>query len=406
MSAIWLAVTALALLVAAYVVARAHWPRRPRTKERDSPTMRQALALQRRELAAEATAQGLDESEVQALEEELALDALDRLPAEGNDAAAGDGLPGSDAPPLLPSIIAAAAAVALAVALYALWGEPHARTLADAARLMDAARAGDEAALDRLRTALEARTSRQPSDRDGWFLLGHMRMSAGDFTGAASAFATLHRIAGANPQVDLAWAQANYLADGGSISTATRAILDRLFADEPNRPELLEMLAMDALRQGDFLAGARHLARALGQPMPDSRRRILAETLALARGRLDLGRPLVEVTIDAAWEATEQAPWLMVFARPPEGGMPVAALRVPAQRTQTLVLDAATTMTDGASFDNAGPLRVVARLSQSGEANAADVEAVAEELADPSAQPRVRLRLGGGSAALATPAVE
>ena len=86
--------------------------------------------------------------------------------------------------------------------------------------------------------------------------------------------------------------------------------------------------------------------------------------------------------------------------------MPVAALRLPAQRTQTLVLDAATTMTDGASLDGAGPLRIVARLSQSGEANAADVEAVAEELADPSAQPRVRLRLGGGSAALATPAVE
>ena len=406
MSAIWLAVTAFALLAAVYVVVRAHWPRPSRTALRDSPTMRQALALQRRELEAEASAQGLDDAEVRALEEELALDALDQLPAEGSDALASDGLPRPDTPPLLHSIIAAVAAVALAVALYALWGEPYARTLADAAQLMDAARAGDEAASDRLRSALEARTNRQPSDRDGWFLLGHVRMNAGDFTGAASAFATLHGIAGVNPQVDLAWAQANYLADGGSISAATRAIVDRLLADDPNRPELLEMLAMDALRQSDFLVGARHLARALGQPMPDSRRRILAEMLALARTRLDPARPLVEVTIDAAWEATEQAPWLMVFARPPQGGMPVAALRVHAQRTQTLVLDAATTMTDGASLDNAGPLRVVARLSQSGEANAADVEAVAEELVDPSAQPHIRLRLGEGSPALATPAVE
>ena len=86
--------------------------------------------------------------------------------------------------------------------------------------------------------------------------------------------------------------------------------------------------------------------------------------------------------------------------------MPVAALRLPAQHTQTLVLDAAATMIDGASLDNAGPLRVVARLSQSGEANAADVEAVAEELVDPSAQPHIRLRLGEGIPALATPAVE
>ena len=395
MSAIWLAVTALALLAAVYVVVRARWPRPSRTEV--SPTMRETLALQRRELEAEASAQGLDDAEVQALEEELALDALDQLPTEGSDAPASEELSSRDAPPLVPSIIAAAAAVALAVALYALWGEPHARTLADAARLMDAARAGDEAASDRLRAALEARTSRLPSDRDGWFLLGHVRMSAGDFTGAASAFATLHGIAGVNPQVDLAWAQANYLADGGSISAATRTIVDRLLADDPNRPELLEMLAMDALRQGDFVAGARHLARALGQPMPDSRRRILAEMLALARTRLDPERPLVEVTIDAAWEATEQAPWLMVFARPPKGGMPVAALRLPAQHTQTVVLDDATTMTDGASLDGAGPLRVVARLSQTGEATAADVEAAVEELVDPAAQPHIRLRLDGAN---------
>ena len=394
MTGIWLGVAALALLAAAYVVARAHWPRRSPPAFQDAPST-QSLARRRRELEAEALAQGLSDAEVQALEEDLALDVLDQLPPEESEPMPSDDV--GHAAPLLPSIVAAAAAVALAVSLYALWGEPHAPTLADAAQLMEAARAGDDAALARLRAALEARTSRQPSDRDGWFLLGHVRMNDGDFTGAASAFATLHGIAGANPQVDLAWAQASYLADGGSMSAATRAIVDRLRTDEPNRPELLELLAMDALRQGDFLAGARHLVRALGQPMPASRRRVLAETLALARGRLDPERPLVEVTIDAAWEATEPAPWLMVFARQAEGAMPVAALRLPAEHAQTVVLDDATTMADGASLAGAGPLRVVARLSQTGEATAADVEAVAEELADPAAQPRIRLRLANAT---------
>ena len=393
MTGIWLGVAALALLAAAYVVARAHWPRRSPPAFQDAPNA-QSLAQRRRELEAEALAQGLGDAEVQALEEDLALDALDQLPPEESEATEGDGVPTGNAP-LLPSIVAAAAAVALAVSLYALWGEPHAPTLANAAQLMEAARAGDDAALVRLRAALEARAKRQPSDRDGWFLLGHVRMNDGDFTGAASAFATLHGIAGANPQVDLAWAQASYLADGGSMSDATRAIVDRLRASEPNRPELLALLAMDALRQGDFLAGARHLVRALGQPLPASRRRVLADTLDLARGRLEPERPRVEVTIDAAWEATEPAPWLMVFARRPEGAMPVAALRLPAEHTQTVVLDDATTMADGASLAGAGPLRVVARLSQTGEATAADVEVAAEALADPAAQPRVHLRLGG-----------
>ena len=396
MTGIWLGVAALALLAAAYVVARAHWPRHSPPAFPDAPNT-QSLARRRRELEAEALAQGLSDVEVQALEEDLALEVLDQLPPGESEPMPSDDV--GHAAPLLPSIVAAAAAVALALALYALWGEPHAPTLANAAQFMEAARAGDDAALQQLRTALEARTKRQLSDRDGWFLLGHVRMNDGDFTGAASAFATLHGIAGANPQVDLAWAQASYLADGGSMSAATRAIVDRLRANEPNRPELLELLAMDALRQGEFLAGARHLVRALGQPLPASRRRVLAETLALARGRLDPERPFVEVTIDAAWEATEPAPWLMVFARPPEGAMPVAALRLPAEHTQTVVLDDATTMADGASLAGAGPLRVVARLSQTGEATAADVEAVAEELADPAAQPRIRLRLANATSA-------
>ena len=396
MTGIWLGVAALALLAAAYVVARAHWPRRSPPAFQDAPST-QSLARRRRELEAEALAQGLSDVEVQALEEDLALEVLDQLPPEESEPMPSDDV--GHAAPLLPSIVAAAAAVALAVSLYALWGEPHAPTLADAAQLMEAARAGDDAALARLRAALEARTKRQPSDRDGWFLLGHVRMNDGDFTGAASAFATLHGIAGANPQVDLAWAQASYLADGGSMSAATRAIVDRLRTSEPNRPELLELLAMDALRRGDFLAGARHLVRALGQPLPASRRRVLAETLDLARTRLDPERPFVEVTVDAAWEATEPAPWLMVFARPPEGAMPVAALRLPAEHAQTVVLDDATTMADGASLSGAGPLRVVARLSQTGEATAADVEAVAEELADPAAQPRIHLRLANATSA-------
>ena len=397
MTGIWLGVAALALLAAVYVVVRAHWPRSSRPAFQDAPNT-QSLARRRRELEAEALAQGLSDAEVQALEEDLALDALDQLPPE-SEPPSSDGAPTGNAP-LLPSIVAAAAAVALAVSLYALWGEPHAPTLANAAQLMEAARAGDDAALTRLRAALEARTKRQPGDRDGWFLLGHVRMNDGDFTGAASAFATLHGIAGANPQVDLAWAQASYLADGGSMSAATRAIVDRLRASEPNRPELLELLAMDALRQGEFLAGARHLVRALGQPLPASRRRVLAETLALARGRLDPERPLMEVTIDAAWETTEPAPWLMVFARQAEGAMPVAALRLPAEHTQTVVLDDATTMADGASLAGAGPLRVVARLSQTGEATAADVEVAAEALADPAAQPRIRLRLANATSAV------
>ena len=131
------------------------------------------------------------------------------------------------------------------------------------------------------------------------------------------------------------------------MSAATREVVDRALAANPNHPDLFELLAMDALRGRQFLTGARYLVRALGQPMADSRRRVLAETLALARARLDPQRPFIEATINIEGEPM---PWLMVFARPADGGMPLAALRLPARKTQTVVLDAATSMDEAKSL--------------------------------------------------------
>ena len=382
MIATWLGVASLALLASAYVVLRA---RRKGAALLDAPA---PLVRQRQELEAEALAQGLDSGEAQALGEELALDALDQSPAAP---------PADESPrptvPLLPLLLGALVAAGSSIGLYALWGEPHADALADIERLMTLASEGDDAAQEQLLDALASRTQRKPNDRDSWFLLGHAHMRDQDFEGAASAFETLHDLAGNNPQVDLAWLQARYLADGGRISEAARPIAERALASNANQPELLELFAMDALRQSDFASGARHLARALGQPMPTQRRRLLTETLALARARLEPQRPLIEVAVEASWEGS-QTPWLMLFARPASGGMPLAAVRLLAEPSQTVILDDATTMVEGGSLRESGPLRVVARLSESGEASAADAQAEAAELVDPAEQPRIRLRLG------------
>ena len=386
MIATWLGVASLALLASAYVVLRA---RRKRTGA-DAGGAPAALVRQRQELEAEALAQGLDRDDAQALGEELALDALDQPPAVPPSE---ESPPAVATVPLLPLLLGALVAAGASVGLYALWGEPHADALAGVERLMTLASEGDDAAQEQLLDALASRTQRKPNDRDSWFLLGHSRMRDGDFEGAAAAFERLHGLAGGNPQVDLAWLQARYLADGGRISEAARPIAERALASNANQPELLELLAMDALRQSDFASGARHLVRALGQPMPMQRRRLLTETLALARTRLDPQRPLIEVAVEASWEGP-QAPWLMLFARPASGGMPLAATRVLAEPSQTVILDDATTMVEGGSLRESGLLRVVARLSESGEASAADAQAASEELVDPAEQPRIRLRLG------------
>ena len=375
-----------AVAFSAVAVAALVWGARRRPPRPESPTPEAVFAAERQDLLADATAQALPQETVAALEEELALDVADVSSAP----------PAASVRTTAPTPAAlfggALALAALALALYGLWGEPQASLLADSAQLMAGEMPPER--LAELVAALAARTWREPEDGDAWFHLGHARLRQRDFDGAAAAFASLHSLVGAQLQVDIAWAQASYLAAGGTVGPATQAIVDRVFAEHPEHPEMLELLAMAALRQNDFAGGAWFLARALRQPLTVGRRALLTETLALARRRLDPQRPLIEVTVTAAADA---APWLMVFARPVGGGMPLAVVRQPAQPTQTVILDAANRMA-GDGLADANRVEVVARLSRTGTATDVLAEAISEPVS-PAEQPRVTLALAASAQA-------
>ena len=386
---VWLGAAAFAVFAAAALVLGARRPMRGET-----PAPAQVFAASRRDLRADATAQALSPETASALEVELALAVADATPASSAPLAstASDGADAPAAPPLLPLLGGALAVAALALALYAVWGEPQAELLADSARLMAAAPTPEQ--LTVLADALAARTRRVPHDADAWLHLGSARFRQRDFDGAAQAFAALHDLAGANEQVDMAWAQARYLADDGAIAPATQAIIDRVLAVRSEQPDMLELMAMRALRGSDFAGASRLLARILRQPLAARRREQLTETLELARQRLDPERALIEVTVRAP---AEPPAWLMVFARPVGGVAPLAVVRQPAKPIQTILLDDANGMTEAAPLGSAEQVEVVARLSRTGAADAALAEAVSEPVS-PGAQPRLTLTLRRGPA--------
>ena len=394
---VWLGAGALAVLAVVHVVVGA----RRRRNDTDEAAAAAVFADRRREIRAEARMQGLDESEVAALEEELALDSVARVADdEAAMLARVDEAGKGTRPAPLPLLAATIGAALAAIGLYALWGEPNAPVLAEATARMEAAARGgvdaqgDPVALAELERALVARLGRKPGDANGWFVLGHVRMRRSDFGGAVDAFASLHELTGSNEQVDLSWAQASYLADGHAVTAETQAIIERVFAVRPDHPDMLELLAMDAIRRAEFSAAASYLARAVGQSLPAARRALLEETLALTRARLDPERPFIDVVVTV--EGTP-APWLMVFARPVGGGMPLAAVRRPAQAVQSVVLDDAASMNPALPLSAGGLVEVVARVSEAGTATASDVEAVSAPL-DAKTRPRVELTLAAAGA--------
>lgn len=375
---IWLAASGLALLAVAAVAWRS---RRPPIGDQQEGAAE--FRERHRELLAEADSQGSSAEDVAALEEELALEAID---AGGSDAASS----GGESPPLLALLAGGAVAASVMLGLYALWGEPHAPLLADANALMAAGDAADTAAVAQLQELLEGRVAGNPEDVDSWFFLAHLRLQQGEYEAANRAFANLHEITGGGEQLDLGWAQSSFLAAGGFVDDATRAIVERVLGRRPEHPNMLELLSLDAIRRAEFGAASAFLERALRQPLAASRRALLEETLALARARLSPDRPLIDVRVDIAGEVP---PWLMVFARPSDGGMPLAVVRRPAQRTQTIILDDAASMNAALPLSRGGEVEVVVRATDTGMASASGAEAVSEPL-DPSAQPRIALRLG------------
>ena len=383
---VWLGAAALTALAAVLVVLGAR--RRPRPF--DGGEAQVLLADRRGEIHAEARVQSLPDADVAALEEDLALAFI----ADGERSST----PGSGVrPPLLRLLGGAVAAVALAGALYWLWGEPNAPTLAEATRLMADDGTSPEA-LAELERAIAGRAARRGEDADAWFYLGHLRMRSADYQGAAQAFAELHALTGGSEAVDLTWAQAAFLTAGGVIDDATREIVDRVLERRPEHPNMLELLAMDAIRRSSFAPAAGYLDRALRQTLPAGRRALLDETLGLVRARLDPDRPSIEVSVDVAG-ADLRWPWLTVFARPVGARMPLAVVKRPTQPSQTVYLDDTVGMGPARQLSDT-PVEVVARLSATGVAEDSAVELVSDPVSA-ATRPRVALAFGAADAAAA-----
>ena len=367
---VYLAVVVLGVLAVVGVVTVALRAGRARAPD----TASALFADRRRELAREADAQDLNANERAALEQELALDHLDESSQFGP---ATEAVPAGRVP-LHPLLAGSVATLVVAIGLYAVWGEPDAPILSRASEIM---RGDDRSEMRALEGALVDRLAREGEDLNSWFVLAHLRMQLEDYQGAADAFEGLHDVAGPIADVDVAWAQARYRADGGEMTAATRAIIDRVLAERPDQPTMLELLAVDALHRGDYTAAVAHLTRVLRQSIPAAHRRELAGILALARSRLpddaevvDADPPAglsVSVSLGAFPNVDPGAP-VFVIARDPDAPRPPLAVRrltvgdLPAR----IELTDADAMMPGRSLSDLDSLELLARVSLGGSPSA------------------------------------
>ncbi|MDT3705493.1 MAG: c-type cytochrome biogenesis protein CcmI [Thiobacillus sp.] len=272
---------------------------------------------------------------------------------------------------------------AAAFALYFWLGNPAALVPGASA---PGAMAGAEQDFTQLIRQVEDKTRANPADGEAWVMLARSYVFVGRWPDAVAAFEKAAALLPQEASVLTGLAEAQAMASNGVLSARSMELVQQALALDPNDTKGLELTAVHAFQEQDFATAAASFKRLHDLLPPDASyaREILdaqreAERLAgldatqpsaapggavgvpatVIRGRVDIAPALKS--------ALRESDVLFLFARPGEGGPPVAAIRARAGE-----LPLAFELGDDAAMNPDNPLSrheqvtLVARLSKSG----------------------------------------
>ena len=225
--------------------------------------------------------------------------------------------------------------------------------------------AQDQAEILAWQAKLAVYVQSNPQDGQIQYLLGQALLKTADFGAAAEAFARAHEVSPGDLTVQVFWLQARFLAARGQLDTTGRTLARTILDGTPNVPVVLEILAMDAVGQGEAAAAVGYLNRAVAAHQDPARIASLSAGIDELRKGFEL--PGVTVDVSAVGEPPASAT-VYVIARPVGGGMPYAVVRRPAFLLPLSVrLDDVVSMSDARTISSVDTFEVVVRLSLNGQ---------------------------------------
>jgi cytochrome c-type biogenesis protein CcmH len=313
------------------------------------------------------------------------------------------------APRAAPLAFALAVAVGLgAVGLYAKlntfpWDNP----VAAAAVPSGHGEMGADGAMNEVTASLEARLAKDPTDREGWRMLGRTYLVGGNAVKAAESYEKANALA---PQKDidlqLDLAEALVLTDDPAVQPRAKAIVDDALAADGSNQKALWYQGVIAVRAGDKETAKKNWTKLLeGNPPPEIREVIAAQlkelgvdvpvaagaapagpAMAAAGGGMGsapmgggmggdvapTGRTIrISVQVDPAIASkVKPGTTLFVAAREPGiPGPPIAATRITTDDLPAVVvLSDANTMIAGRDLSSVNDVEIVARVAYGGTA--------------------------------------
>ncbi len=317
-----------------------------------------------------------------------------------------------------PTIAAAIVALALpaaAIALYVSLGTPGALDAALAAKGGDPHASDQEMAA--MVDALAVKVRERPDDPNGWALLARSSGALGRFRESAEAYERLAQLVPGDPDVLADYADALAMAQGQSLAGKPYELVKEALKIDPGHRKSLALAGTASLNAGDFpvslgywerlaaqlppgsedlsrtrsiIAEVRERSAAAGKPLPASPaasappaamakaappKPEAAAPKAPAAGPVASGAQVVTGTVsvdaDMAGRITGSEA-LYIFARA-EGGprIPLAVVRATAKELpRAFRLDDSMAMSPGMTLSSTPEIRIEARVSRSGNAQA------------------------------------
>ena len=340
---------------------------------------------QKRQIDADFAAGAIGEEERAAAEAEIVA----RLGAELSAAPQPDAGAAGRAPWIVAIAIVAIVPAAALVAYLAV-GNPQALDAGAARKRMT------EPEVVSMVERLAQRMKEDPSDPQGWLLLGRSWSALQRYRESADAYAEAVKRMPGNADALADWADAFAMAQGRKLAGKPTEIIGQALAADPTHPKSLALAASAAMERGDDKAAVRYWQALLAVVPPGSEdAQGIAATIAQLGGTPSPA-PLTSAAARPSPQPSAAAPaasritgrveiapalasrippdaTLFVYARAAQGSrMPLAILRRTARELPLeFALDDSMAMAPGATISNAREVVVEARVSASGSATAA-----------------------------------
>lgn len=235
---------------------------------------------------------------------------------------------------------------------------------------------------------LSASLQNQPDNDQGWFLLGQSWNSLSAYDKSSEAFGHLVKKYPGDASLASYYAEALFLLDQQRFSPRVTLAVEQALKLNPNNVLMLELTGMKAYRAGDTNTALSLFRRALSGAK-DERAVLLQQAIVRLGGDsggelsdANTGRSLKVLVELAEGVGSPANATVYVYARAFQGPpMPLAVERLTVSALPALVtLTAAQAMMQGMSLDDVDKVQLVARISESGIANASpdDYEVVSK----------------------------